>query len=800
MKTRFTQKFLMAFLMLGLFTTSQAQTYVNSAASGANDGSSWADAYTDLSAALGAATSGDIWIAAGTYVPADAGLDTFNTFLVMNPVSIYGGFAGTEASIDDRVEGNVTILSGDVAGDDMDNVFTSNKEDNLFHVMTIDVGATDVVVLDGLSISGGFASDDNGPDDSYVWAGAGVYSVSTVEATNCHFSNNSCASGAGLYLTGDASDSKIDNCLFEKGQVVNQAAGCMANTLDKFTATNCEFRDNITARGALYPLRVSDLFIDNCTFTNNQNNGGFGGAMFIWNSVGTVQNCTFTGNSSGNAGCFYYDGRELPAGVNSLVVDNCTFNDNVATGAAGAIFGATASYTVSNSSFTGNSAAGSGGAVLDLGDGIVVNQINNTYKNNSGNFGGANNTQSFGTFIFTGNTYDSNSSAATAAGSCISSAFNAQVELNDCFFEDNTGDRGVLYIQGDTATLTINESQFVGNTGATGAGVISMNGASDVTINKSYFEGNTGDFGGVIGGSEKVTFEVSSYEATIDISKSIFRENFAGTQGAAISAIDFDVNITNSEFSSNINQGEGAGGALSLNATDTSTVSVNIVNSTLVSNFGVIGAGIATFTGEVDSKLNVTLTNTILANPDGNNYEVEGGTPKFSSNGGNISTDATTEATFTNTNDFNEIDAEEIFTEIDELDYTLSGASIAIDNGVEAGVTDDIYSRERIGSPDSGCWEAGVPTSTEVLENNGQLTMTPNPAATVSTITVDNAWNGTVNITVTDMTGKVVANQNVTKTAQAQDFNLNVSELSVGNYILTLRAENAVVSTQFIKI
>ena len=793
MKTRFTQNFIMTFLMMGLFTASQAQTFVNAAATGANDGSSWADAYTDLSAAFGAATSGDVWIAAGSYSPAE-------TFTITSAVNVYGGFAGTEASIEDRVAGNVTTLSGDIDGDDMDNVFTANKTDNIAHVVSIDVGATDKVILDGLTISGGFASDDDTPNDTYLYSGAGVYTVSTIEVNNCKFNNNTCANGAGLFIIGDADDSKVSNSLFEKSLGAIRAAGCMANDIDGFTVTDCTFRDNVTGRGALYPANVTGIMIDGCTFTNNVNNGGFGGAMFIWQGVGTVQNSTFTGNSAGNAGAIYCDGRNLASGVNHMTFDNLTFDDNASlSNQAAGIQTASISHTIMNCTFIDNESVQLGAAHLDGSDGQVVISINNTFKNNSSTFGGA---QAFfglaSQVTLEGNTYESND-AATSGGAVIN-AFGPIVTINNCLFEDNisdVGSGGAIYNQNDTTALVINESQFVGNTSNGGAGVIGVGGPVPMTISKSWFSGNTGDFGGAIGGNEISDGEFG--EAKITLQQCIFRENFANTQGAALSLIDFDTDIINCEFSANINLGEGAGGAMSLNATDTSTVEVNIIHSTIVSNFGAIGAAIGSFTGENDSKLNVKLTNSILANPDGINYEVEAGTPKFSSTGGNISSDASTAGAFTNVNDMNEVDPEELFVNLDDFEYFPSVGSVAIDNGVAAGITVDLNGNARV-LPDAGAYELVLISTEEVLENNGQLTMTPNPAATVAIITVDNAWNGAVNVTVSDMTGKIVANQFVNKSAQKQDFNLNVSDFSEGNYILTLRAEDAVVSTQFIKI
>ena len=64
------KKILLAILACFTFTISQAQIFVVQTSSGQQNGTSWADAYTDLSTAIFEASSGDtIWVAEGIYKP-----------------------------------------------------------------------------------------------------------------------------------------------------------------------------------------------------------------------------------------------------------------------------------------------------------------------------------------------------------------------------------------------------------------------------------------------------------------------------------------------------------------------------------------------------------------------------------------------------------------------------------------------------------------------------------------------------------------------------------------------------------
>ena len=139
----------------------QATRYVDVSATGAGDGTSWADAFPTLQDALAAAVSGDdVWVAAGTYYPDEGGGQTEGdreaSFGLKSGVALYGGFIGGETALDQRAANTApTILSGDLAGDDGPD-FANNAE-NAYHV----VSATDVddtARLDGFVITGGNAN------------------------------------------------------------------------------------------------------------------------------------------------------------------------------------------------------------------------------------------------------------------------------------------------------------------------------------------------------------------------------------------------------------------------------------------------------------------------------------------------------------------------------------------------------------------------------------------------------------------------------------------------------------------
>src|SRR5688572_794153 len=222
------------------FISQAAIFYVNPLAAGPNNGTSWANAFTTLSAALQAAATGDeIWVAAGVYKPTvqvdvnSGGPDPRKaTFQIPNGVHIYGGFSGAEISRDERNwQTNLTVLSGDLDNNDVNldgNFIAETPADavgnNAYHVVfTSNVGID--TRLDGFVITAGraaFAGDILDPNqDGGAWYNrlSGVTNASSPTMANTIFQGNYAASEGGAIFntnapTGGAVLSTIENCKF----------------------------------------------------------------------------------------------------------------------------------------------------------------------------------------------------------------------------------------------------------------------------------------------------------------------------------------------------------------------------------------------------------------------------------------------------------------------------------------------------------------------------------------------------------------------------------------------------------
>jgi hypothetical protein len=182
------------------------QVYVDEDATGLNNGTSWANAFTDLQDALAAVEYyvdvTAIWVADGQYHPSiPTGRNA--SFTLRDSVKIYGGFLGIENNLTERT-GNATIvkLSGDL-GTLMDST------DNAYHVIRIDSSCVDCLI-DRLTIQ--FGQGDGINEETF---GAGLYveGIVTLEQVTVE-RNTTLVEGSAIYNTGAGTLLILRDCLF----------------------------------------------------------------------------------------------------------------------------------------------------------------------------------------------------------------------------------------------------------------------------------------------------------------------------------------------------------------------------------------------------------------------------------------------------------------------------------------------------------------------------------------------------------------------------------------------------------
>lgn len=364
---------------------------MNQAAAGANDGTSWEDAYTDLSDALLFSSEGDqIWVAAGRYLPGGATPTRDTFFRFPHDLELYGGFAGTEMTIEERdIAANETILSGDLAGDDIDDTFTSNRTDNVRHVLWLTDTITNASIIDGFTIRNGHTENADGAGNDRRGGAILTYGNPTIR--NCSFTQNYGYFGGALYprLTERI---VIESCSFTNNFGSWGGSGIYINS-DSASVNNCTFANNIseTRRGAGLASFLCNIVVNNCTFSENSSSASSGGAMHIGGEddedsfEAFVTNCTFTNNDGIFGGALACYGEDL-----TVNIDNCVFTTNEAENVGGAITNAFGVITnISNCTFDGNISNGSGGAVYSQNDRNIITIVDTEMLNNEADFGGA---------------------------------------------------------------------------------------------------------------------------------------------------------------------------------------------------------------------------------------------------------------------------------------------------------------------------------------------------------------------------------------------------------------------------
>ena len=342
------------FLIISFLTAlvaSGATYYVVPNGAGSKNGTSWANAYADVQTAIDAAESaggGEVWIAKGTYKHG-------SPMTMKNNVAIYGGFAGTETSKEERVEGNNTILDGEGKYRVFYNYYTSSNK------------LTNSAKLDNVTIQNGYTSV----------SGAGMYNCcASPEITNCTFSNNSASNDGGGMCNGLSSSPVLTNCTFSNNSAKHYGGGMYNDSSSSPVLTNCTFSNNsatgdYSRGGGMCNERSSSPELTNCTFSGNRASGssyGYGGGMYNSGSSTkpVLTNCTFSNNSASDDGGGMYNSGSDP------VLTNCTFSSNSASGSSygygGGVYNSSySSPKLTNCILWGNTASSSGNEIYNSG-------------------------------------------------------------------------------------------------------------------------------------------------------------------------------------------------------------------------------------------------------------------------------------------------------------------------------------------------------------------------------------------------------------------------------------------------
>ena len=202
----------------------------------------------------------------------------------------------------------------------------------------------------------------------------------TITFINCSFINNTATYGGAISKWSSGTVNVID-CEFTGNIAVSGNGGAIYNQNGILNVNNSTFKGNRAVTGGAIHNHVGTVNITGSIFTGNFATNSGGAIRNYEHGSAYIRDSIFTSNSANSGGAIANDNQDLNSHL-IMNINDCTFNDNVATNFGGGIFNNKGTMSISANQMNGNVAGVIGSAIYNNGSmGILtLSYLDNSTK------------------------------------------------------------------------------------------------------------------------------------------------------------------------------------------------------------------------------------------------------------------------------------------------------------------------------------------------------------------------------------------------------------------------------------